>query len=58
MSDLAGIIDFQIGHQGVSVHTVSDGTVFVFSLATLERLADAARESGKAILFVKRGVVQ
>lgn len=53
---IAEVIDDQIDAQGAAVFTVKDGHVIVFTAAVLEKLADAARENGKAVVFVRSGV--
>lgn len=48
-------IEFQIQQQGAASYKVEDGEVFVFTVATLEKLLCKAHESGKGqcIVFVK-----
>ncbi len=57
MDDIAEVVDAQLDAHGVSAVTVSDGTVFTFTLATLEQLVKAAQATGRAIVFVQRAVL-
>lgn len=45
----------QADEAGVSYAAVSDGHVFTFTTAVLERLLAKSRVTGKAILFIQRG---
>jgi len=53
MSDIADDVEYQLKTQGVASYRVSDGEVFVFSTATLEKLLEQSRTAGKVIVFVK-----
>lgn len=54
--DIGDVADAQIEQQGVASFRCEDGQVFVFTIATLERLLVAAHENGgKALVFVKAG---
>lgn len=55
MSDLIQDVELQIQQQGVASYKVSDGEVFVFTTATLEKLLQVSQKSeqGRAIVFVK-----
>lgn len=60
MEDEAGgigeLITDQIRDQGVSCIGCTDGHVFTFPSATLQRLLDRAKVKGFVTLFVKHGV--
>lgn len=56
MSDLAELINDQLEQQGVSVIRVSDGHVLTFTAETLARLQEAAKKTGRVVVFVKHGV--
>jgi len=55
LSDLIQDVELQIQQQGVASYKVSDGEVFVFTTATLEKLLQVSQKSeqGRAIVFVK-----
>lgn len=55
-NDIAELVNLQLESYGVSCVSVSDGHVFTFTLETLEALVEQAKDSGAAILFVKRGM--
>jgi hypothetical protein len=50
---LAEDIKMQIETQGVASYKVSDGEVFVFTSALLEKLLEKSREQGRVVVFVK-----
>jgi hypothetical protein len=45
--------EYQLDTQGVATYKVSDGEVFVFTTALLEKLLEQSRGRGKVIVFVK-----
>jgi hypothetical protein len=45
--------EYQLETQGIATYKVSDGEVFVFSTALLEKLLKQSQAQGKVIVFVK-----
>lgn len=43
----------QLESQGVASYKATDGEVFVFTTAILEKMLETSRKEGKVIVFVK-----
>ena len=57
MDDLSEDVELQINQQGVASYKVSDGEVFVFTTAILEKLLKASNKDGQVAVFVKTRAV-
>lgn len=56
--DATGVVDAFVQQEGRMTVTTKDGTLFLFSVQMLERLLEAARNSGsgRAVVLVKNEV--
>lgn len=58
MDNLKEFTEMQLESQGVSVVTVSDGTVFTFTKELLTKLLAKSLDTGKVVVFIKKEMQQ